>query len=385
MRNPSNTLSPSPEASRVRGKILAPDAAERARALAAYLDQVAAAPHQYDFFQLLRRVEALTPHLPPLGQAPRPADEPLRLAQDVSLAFAAAPLGGLTQPGSRGHAGAPRLSQHFFGFLGPNGPLPLHLTEFARERLLHHGDAAFSHLLDMLLHRFLLLFYRAWAQGRPANSLDRPDNDRFAFYVGSLLGVGGDACHRRDALSDHARLHFAGLLNMQTRPAAVLEAIAAAVLRVPVRVEPFCGHWMKLEHDERTVLSGAAGASSTYRRSRPGLWSTSAAGLGRGAVLGARVWDRQHKFRLAIGPLTLSQYEALLPGGAALITLVALVRQHLNREFAWDAKLALRASEVPTVRLGTYGRLGYSAWLAHAARRDDAADLALDADTRVPL
>jgi len=381
MRNPSGTLSPSREGSRASDKALSPDAAERARALVAYLDQVAAAPHQYDFFQLLRRVEALTPQLPPLGLAPRPADEPIRLAQDVSLAFAAAPLAALTQPGIRGHAGAPRLVQHFFGFLGPNGPLPLHLTEFARERLLHHGDAAFSRLLDMLLHRFLLLFYRAWAQGRPANSLDRPDNDRFAFYVGSLLGVGGDACHRRDALSDHARLHFAGLLNMQTRPPEVLEAIATAVLRVPVRVEPFCGHWMKLEHDERTVLATV----SAHPRARRGLWSTSTAGLGRGAMLGGHVWDRQHKFRLAIGPLTLAQYEALLPGGAALTTLVALVRQHLNRELAWDARLVLRASEVPTLRLGTYGRLGYSSWLAHAARRDDAADLALDADARLPL
>ena len=29
----------------------------------------------------------------------------------------------------------PRLEQRFFGLLGPNGPLPLHLTEHARERL----------------------------------------------------------------------------------------------------------------------------------------------------------------------------------------------------------------------------------------------------------
>jgi len=382
MRNPSGTLSPPREDGRA-GETLVPDAAQRARVLAAYLDQVAAAPHRYDFFPLMRRIEALTPQLPPLGLAPRPSDEPVRLAQDASLMFAAAPLAALTQAGIRGHVGAPRLVQHFFGFLGPNGPLPLHLTEFARERLLHHGDAAFSRLLDMLLHRFLLLFYRAWTQGRPANSLDRPDSDRFAFYVGSLLGLGGDSCHRRDAVSDHAKLHFAGLLNMQTRPPEVLEAIATAVLHVPVRMEPFCGHWMKLERGERTVL--ATISALTHRQAQRGPWGTNALGLGRGAVLGGYVWDRQHKFRLAIGPLALAQYEALLPGGTALATLVALVRQHLNRELAWDARLVLRASDVPPLRLGAYGRLGYSAWLAHSARRADAADLALDADALLPL
>lgn len=384
MRNPSGTLNPPPDDSRT-AKALAPDAVKRARALVEHLDQVAAAPHQYNFFQLMRRIEALTPQLAPLGLAARPADEPVRLAQDVSLTFAAAPLAALTQTGAHGHTGAPRVVQHFFGFLGPNGPLPLHLTEFARERLLHHGDAGFSRLLDMLLHRFLLLFYRAWSQGRQTNCLDRPDGDRLAFYVGSLLGLGGDACRRRDAVSDHAKLHFAGLLNMQTRPQAALEAIATAVLQVPVCVEPFCGHWMKLEQDERTVLVAPGAIANSDAQAQRGAWKTNALGLGHGAVLGGYVWDRQHKFRLAIGPLTLSQYETLLPGGAALPTLVALVRQHLNRELAWDARLVLRAADVPPLQLGDYGRLGYSAWLAQPERRADAANLALNADALVPL
>ena len=48
--------------------------------------------------------------------------------------------------------------------------------------------------------------------------------------------------------------------------------------------------------------------------------------LGSGAVLGGRVWDRQHKFRIRLGPLTLEQYESFLPGGALLRKLVDWVR-----------------------------------------------------------
>ncbi|EKS70869.1 MULTISPECIES: type VI secretion system baseplate subunit TssG [Caballeronia] len=345
---------------------------EPARALVDLFDAVAAEPHRHDFYRLMRHVEALTPHLPRLGCGARPADEPLRLAQDVSLSFAPAPLAALTRDEN---ARAPRLEQRFFGYLGPNGPLPLHLTDFARERALHRGDTAFAHLLDTLLHRFLLLFYRAWAQGRPVAWLDRPGHDRFAFYAGALIGLADEASRNRDAVSDHAKLHFAGLANMQTRPADALEAIASALLRVPVRVEPYRGHWMTLQRDERTALR--------HRAMRGPGDPAGFAQLGRGAVLGRAVWDRQHAFRLAIGPLSLAQFESLLPGGAALPTLVAVVRRHLNGELAWDAQLVLAADDVPTAQLGRYGRLGYSAWLGLAARRADCADLALDADAHL--
>lgn len=322
----------------------------------------------------MRRIEALTPDLPRLGAGARPADEPLRLAQDVSLAFAPAPLAAL----ARDDGGqAPRLAQRFFGFLGPNGPLPLHLTDFARERALHHGDTAFARLLDTLLHRFLLLFYRAWAQGRPVNGLDRPAQDRFAFYTGALIGHADPATLARDAVSDHAKLHFAGLWNMQTRPADVLEGIASALLRVPVRIEPYRGHWMTLPRDERTALRSRAARYSSHSH------SAGFAQLGHGAVLGARVWDRQHAFRIVLGPLTLAQYESFLPGGGALPTLVALVRRHLNGELAWDAQLVLVAKEVPTAQPGRYGRLGYSAWLGTKTRTADRADLALEADAHI--
>ena len=62
-----------------------------------------------------------------------------------------------------------------FGLLGPNGPLPLHLTEYARERLRHAGDPTLSRFLDIFHHRFLALFYRAWAQAQPHVNRDRPE------------------------------------------------------------------------------------------------------------------------------------------------------------------------------------------------------------------
>jgi type VI secretion system protein ImpH len=33
-----------------------------------------------------------------------------------------------------------------FGLFGPNGPLPVHMTEYARERIHHHQDTSLTRL-----------------------------------------------------------------------------------------------------------------------------------------------------------------------------------------------------------------------------------------------
>jgi type VI secretion system protein ImpH len=134
---------------------------------AGFLQRLAAEPHAFDFYQTLRRLESLHPELPRLGTAARPADEPIRLGQEPSLAFAPAPIAAVKAV-ARGQG--MRLVQRIFGLLGPNGPMPRHLTEYARERELHKQDVTFSRFLDMFGHRMGLLFYRAWAQAQPTVS-----------------------------------------------------------------------------------------------------------------------------------------------------------------------------------------------------------------------
>src|SRR5437773_12086233 len=112
------------------------DEAEKARRRAEQakdiFDRLARAAYQFDFFQVMRRLECAFREKPRLGEAARPADEPLRLGQEASMIFAPAPLAGL-RPSRTG--GPPWLLVNFSGLLGPNGPLPLHLTEYARDRL----------------------------------------------------------------------------------------------------------------------------------------------------------------------------------------------------------------------------------------------------------
>ncbi len=255
------------------------------------------------------------------------------------------------------------LMVHLFGLFGPDGPLPLHLTEFARDRRRNQRDPTFQRFADMFHHRALSLFYRAWADVRPTVSFDRPEQDRFGEYVAALIGLATPGLRNRDAMPDLSKLHFAGLLSNQTRHAEGLAQMVAAFFDMPVHVESFKGAWLSLPDSDVTRLGEGEGTAQ----------------LGGSALLGNRVWSRQHKFRIVFGPLTLAEYERLLPGGLSFHRLVPIVRNYAGDTLVWDVSLILKREEVPPVRLGRQGRLGWTSWLMPRNAPEDAADLFLDA------
>ena len=136
-----------PEASSTVGGTSPParGADDREAALADLFHAMAEAPREHDFFAVLRHVESLRPDQPRIGAALRPSQEALRLGQDGELAFAPAALESF-EPGARP---APRLGVRFLGLLGPQGPMPLHFTEYVRERLRSRGDATLARFLDV--------------------------------------------------------------------------------------------------------------------------------------------------------------------------------------------------------------------------------------------
>lgn len=326
-------------------------AAAAAAALADLLQSVQADPSAFDFFALLRRVDSLRRHLPRTGEAQRPRQEALRLAQAPELDFAPAPLHALEWPPAGSGRTAPRLAVRFFGLLGPMGPMPLHFTEVVRERLLHHGDATLAHFLDLFHHRLLSLFYRAWAQSQPVVHLDRPAEDRFRVWLGALagvppitnlganLGAGGSG-----ALPPQALVYQAGWLTARSRHPEMLVKVIGQFFGVRARVEEHVGQWLPMAREDRTRLS--------FARNRPERNATPPAGLGRSANAGSRVWDRQYRFRLQLGPLTHAQVLSFLPGGEAWPRLLHWVRLLAGREMQWELQLDLAAGEQPPPRLG---------------------------------
>jgi len=323
-----------------------------------HFERLVEEPEKHHFFQALRVIEAHYSDAPRLGESRRPREDKVRLGQEAELAFPPSSIADF-KPASGGNPA--RLTNRFFGLFGPQGPLPLHMTEYARDRRRNHRDPTFVAFADMLTHRMMGLLYRAWTAGQPAPSFDRND-DPMARKVAALAGFRANNLQDRDAMPDLAKLHFVGHLSQGSKNAEGLVAILSGFFGVPVQLRQFVGSWLELEPDDRWQLG-------------------SRAGLGQSTSVGQKVWSRAAKFRLQIGPVSLAEYERLLPGGASLGRLRSVVRNYVGDTLDWDVNLILTGDEVPRANLGGTTKLGHTSWIGSRQDMDevrpDAEDLYL--------
>ncbi|MDR2208888.1 MAG: type VI secretion system baseplate subunit TssG [Azoarcus sp.] len=315
-------------------------------------------PWRFDWFGIMRWLEARNPSFPRFGTAERPAYEVVRISQKPSLSFAPATLSSF----ARTAQGYTCIEQMAFGLYGPNGPMPIHFTEFARERCEYDNDPALQGFLDIFHHRFALLFYRAWASVQAAPSLDRREKDHFSRYVGSLIGYGEPFFDECDSVPGHARRYMAGHLVRLSRNPEGLSAILRNFFGCLFRIQEWMPRRLKLREEDCTRLGNEVAANR----------------LGCGAICGMSVLDRQYGFRIHVGPLSFDRYRAFLPGQKHFRQLRDWVRNYVGIEFSWDTRLILRHDEIPALRLGAAtGMLGWTTWLGRLTAGEDRGDLAL--------
>lgn len=311
-------------------------------------------PESHHIFLALRILEAEYVKNPRMGQSRRPREDKVRLGQEARMAFPPTTIRAFTPPGAKPGS----LINRFFGFFGPHGPLPIHMTEYARERQINNRDGTFVAFANMLTHRIMSLMYRAWVTGQPAVDFDRGQGTQFERHIAALAGHHGSALQDRDAMPDMAKRHFSGLLATGVRNAEGLVAILSGFFKAPVKMQQFIGSWLDLEPDDRWEL-GKGG------------------GLGQTTSIGTRVWSRAAKFRLIVGPVGLPEYERLLPGNPSMDKLAAVVRTYVGDALDYDVNIVLRGDEVPRATLGATTRLGQTSWVGTRKSTGDADDLYL--------
>lgn len=316
------------------------------------LEEVAAALPRYGFYAALRLIEARTRDRPRLGKSRSPTEDVVRLGQPPHLGFPAPELAGILRRSGQ----PPWLLVNGFGLFGPNGPLPLHLTEYAGERIEHARDDGFAAFCDLFHHRLICLFYRAWADKEPTVNHDHPGKDRFAFYLAALAGYALPAQSGFDAMPDSAKRHFTGHLARRPANRSGLTAILAALFGVRVEIEEFVEDWPEIPEPDRCRLGAAV--------------------LGITAI-GSRSRNPAGMFRIRLGPLSRRIYESFLPHGDALVALRAVVRNWVGWGLGWELQLILRGEDIPEPRLGGESRLGWCLWLGRGPSPQPADDLHL--------
>lgn len=326
------------------------------------IEKLAETPFAFDFFRAVRCLENHHRDLPRVGESNSPVQDPVRFRQNPALDFAPSTIESYRTPANG--SSVPALYVRFFGLLGPNAPLPPHLTEYARERMIHHADPTFAAFLNIFNHRLASFFYRAWSSNQKSVDLDRPNEQRFATFIGSVFGLGMESMRNRDPVPDHAKLYFSGRLANASRNAEGLEFILGEFLGITTQIQTFVGRYLDLPADSICQL----GSSPESGR------------LGVNAVAGSRFFDCQLSFRIRLGPMRLDEYQRLLPGGSSFARLKCWVLNYCGRHYFWDVQLVLQADQVSPTELGRTGRLGWTTWLGTLPFTHDADNLILSPD-----
>jgi type VI secretion system protein ImpH len=310
-------------------------------------------PWRFDYFAVLRLLERTFKDQPRIGDSAARREEFVSLGQDPFLDFPASNLarvvGGDNKP--------LKIFVKYLGLLGPQGALPLATTEEVYHYVLAQDDA-FPRFLDIFNHRFIQLFFRAWADSRPIAQHDRPDADRFVAYIGSAIGVGSKPYLNLDSVPDAAKLGYAGLTGAQAKCASRLAGAICGLFKVKAEVEEFVGSRLVIEAPEWTMLGERHAV------------------LGEDALLGRAIYSVQDKIRVRIYTRDLAQYVRFLPTGDLCEPLADFVFFYNGEQLDWDAELAIPAGHAAPVRLGQFGQLGWTSWMApnwtsmEAHRRD---------------
>lgn len=313
----------------------------------------------FEFVQLVRLLQRLYADRAPIGQWADPKTEVVRFHVPPSLAFPTSEVSDVEL--DEHDAAAAQVGVRFFGLTGPQGVLPHAYTEHAATRA-RARDTAFREFLDLFHHRALSLFYRSWERHRPMVAAEHGEEDRLHAHLLDLVGAGTSAVQRSSTLPAATMAYYAGLLAVQSRPAAALAQLVSGSFNVPVQIEQFVGEWRSLDDGGQVCIGG----------------DDDDAQLGR-AVVGSAVYDAHAKVRLRLGPLTRDQFNAFLPGGRDHRRLCDVAAYFAADEVGVEAQLVLARADVPAASLdaGTGPRLGMGAWIRSRAPTKDADDVLL--------
>jgi len=334
----------------------------------ALIEQLLHSPGSFQFFQAVRLLERMEPARGRVGEDTLPEREVVQFRAAPTIRFPASEILAIRSRRSDGTDSTPARSPYemivnFMGLTGPKGVLPSHFTRLLIRRL-RAKDPTLRDFLDLLNHRRVSLFYRAWTKYRFPIAFERArrreitHDDTFTRCLFSLVGLGTAGQRGRHALDDHTFIYYGGLFAHHPRSAITLEGMLAHQFGVPVRIEQFRGQWLNLQARDRTMLPGTREPGGRHNRQ------------GRDIVLGKRIWNVESKFRIRLGPLGLEGFHRFLPPpiGDCLIDLTELTRTYAGTEFDFDVQLALAAGEWPRCELGGQGRqmayLGWNVWLS---------------------
>ena len=344
----------------------------------AVIERLFKEPYRFEYFQAVRLLELWFKRQGSSGHGL--AANYLRFQNSTSLGFPASQLAAVdTEPRdlkrdaeslrtalASGTLKYVHITPSFMGLLGSTGVLPSHYTERIAAHQMYQKDDGPRAFLDTYSNRSLALFYDAWRKYRLELKYQRDGSDTFLPLLLSLAGLGSGALRRRladdmgGAVLDESIGYFASAMRHRPASASHIARVLSEYFGQPVEAEQFVGRWYDVPTSQQSML---AGANAT---------------LGAGAMVGERVWQRDLRLRLIVGPLDRAGYSAFLPGGLAARALASMVGMFTGVSLEYEVELVLLAAHVHGVALADSDegcRLGWDTYLVAGPQTSDRRDV----------
>lgn len=337
------------------------------------LKRVAAEGHRFDFFQIVWLLQRFMSGTEPVGGAGPIANEAIRFRPHLSMGFPSTDVRRVTPlKDESGEINRFRVESTFLGLYGVSTPLPLHHAIRVLRTVQAHnqsgqpstspeqtGDAIendvffqsspLRDLLDLVHHRLLSFYFRAWLKYRHFAAFSLPQADPISDYLSWFIGC---PPHFDDATLGVPRLQlirYAGTLTQHPRSAAALEGMLQDFWPgLPFQTRQAVGRWVALPPSNLHRM-GAANAT-----------------LGVDISVGEQVYDLSGAFDIILGPVDWKTYQAFLPDAGEFKRVHALTRLFCVDRLGFSVEIQLLPKQVPEMTLGGPGpgsRLGYTSWV----------------------
>lgn len=258
-----------------------------------------------------------------------------------------------------------RLRPAFMGLLGNGGALPIHYTARIAAHERSQQDGGPRAFLDLFSNRSLGLFYQAWAKHRPECLRDQHGEDTF---LALLRALGGHVAAPRaapippeaePAVAPETLDFYAAQLRSRRVPASAIAGVLSDYFGLPVVLEQLVGGWQALPLEDQAQL-GCCNVT-----------------LGTGVLPGNRIYRRDQRAWLKLGPLHGAQFEDFLPGMPGCVALTALLARFCTVGMLFEIHLVRCGSDLHGCRLNPGGgtRLGIDAFLLAAPPAGERADM----------
>jgi type VI secretion system protein ImpH len=346
------------------------------------IGRLLADPYRFEFFQAMRLLRSYFIRHNGAGEAAMDSGS-IRCRNSLALSFPPSEIENIVGEDKAVDEDTPTdddaelksvtMTVAFLGLTGNQGTLPYHYTERLLEREVIHRDLAARAFLDIFTDRAAAMFFRAWEKYRLHFQYETDHRERFLPLILSLIGIAPISLRDRlyedgKGVLDESLAYFAGIMRLVPRSAQMVSQVVGDYFQAPVRLTQFVGKWFELAPEQSTCL-GVGEAT-----------------LGHDAFCGPRVWQRDARMRIEVGPLTKKRFEQFLPGGSAHVALERLLHILTGPTLEYQIQLVLAREEVQSLSLDSdrilAGRLGWDGWLltqpAAADSRDAAYEIRFD-------